>query len=166
MPSAEEIKKLESGSPGSKAAAFKAKDINGEQLSLSDFKGKKYVMIDFWASWCVPCRKGNPHLISVYNKYKEKGFEIIGVANDDNAVEAWKKAVAQDKIGIWKHVLSGYKRNASEAEKGEYINERYGIHTLPTKILIDKNGIIIGRYGGGGEDDAAMDKKLEEIFSK
>ncbi|SMD02034.1 TlpA disulfide reductase family protein [Pedobacter africanus] len=161
---AEEIKKLESGSPGSKAADFTAKDINGEQLSLSDFKGKKYVMIDFWASWCVPCRKGNPHLISVYHKYKEKGFEIIGVANDDNAVEAWKKAVEQDKIGIWKHVLSGYNRNASEAEKAAYINERYGIHTLPTKILIDKNGTIIGRYGGGGEDDAAMDKKLEEIF--
>ncbi|MDR6783164.1 thiol-disulfide isomerase/thioredoxin [Pedobacter africanus] len=163
---AEEIKKLESGSPGSKAAAFTAKDINGEQLSLSDFKGKKYVMIDFWASWCVPCRKGNPHLISVYNKYKEKGLEIIGVASDDNAVEAWKKAVEQDKIGIWKHVLSGYKRDASEAEKGTHISPRYGIHTLPTKILIDKNGIIIGRYGGGGEDDAAMDKKLEEIFGK
>lgn len=161
---AEEIKKLENGSPGSKAAEFTAKDINGEQLSLSDYKGKKYVLVDFWASWCVPCRKGNPHLIGLYHKYKDKGLEIIGVANDDNAVAAWKKAVEQDKIGIWKHVLSGYKRDATEAEKTAYINERYGIHTLPTKILIDKNGTIVGRYGGGGEDDAAMDKKLEEIF--
>lgn len=161
---AKEIKKLESGSPGSVAASFTAKDINGTELSLADFKGKKYVIIDFWASWCVPCRKGNPHLISLYNKYKEKGLEIIGVANDDSAVEAWKKAVEQDKIGIWKHVLSGYKRNGSEREKAEYLNERYGIHTLPTKILVDKNGLIVGRYGGGGEDENAMDKKLQEIF--
>ncbi|TKC04484.1 AhpC/TSA family protein [Pedobacter frigoris] len=160
----EEIRKLESGSPGSKAALFSAKDINGEQLSLSDFKGKKYVMLDFWASWCVPCRKGNPHLISLYKKYKDNGLEIIGVANDDSAVAAWKKAVEDDKIGIWRHVLSGYKREASESEKANYINERYGIHTLPTKILIDKDGVIVGRYGGGGEDDAAMDKKLAEIF--
>jgi thiol-disulfide isomerase/thioredoxin len=162
---AKEIEKLENGSPGSIAAMFTAKDINGEQLSLSDFKGKKYVMIDFWASWCVPCRKGNPHLISAYQKYKEKGFEIIGVANDDTAVEAWKKAVEQDKIGIWRHILSGYKRDAGEKEKSTYINEQYGIHSLPTKILVDKNGVIIGRYGGGGQDDAAMDKKLAEIFN-
>jgi len=114
----------------------------------------------------VPCRKGNPHLIALYNRYKESGLEIIGVANDDNAVDAWKRAVVQDKIGIWRHILSGYDRKASEQEKSEYINVRYGIHTLPTKILIDKNGIIIGRYGGGGEDDAAMEKKLAEVFSK
>nr|WP_226905000.1 AhpC/TSA family protein [Pedobacter schmidteae] len=162
---AEEIKKLENGSPGSKAATFSAKDINGEQLNLADFKGKKYVMLDFWASWCVPCRKGNPHLISIYNKYKDKGFEIIGIASDDTAVEAWKKAVAQDKIGIWKHMLSGYNSNATELEKSKFLNQRYGIHTLPTKILIDKEGTIIGRYGGGGEDDAAMDAKLAAIFN-
>lgn len=163
---AEEIQKLESGSPGSQAAYFSSKDINGEQLNLADYKGEKYVLLDFWASWCVPCRKGNPHLISVYNKYKEKGLEIIGVASDDNAVDAWKKAVEQDKIGIWKHVLSGLKRTPSGYDKSESIGEKYGIHTLPTKILIDKKGMIIGRFGGGGEDDEAMDKKLEEIFGK
>ncbi|TKC62054.1 hypothetical protein FBD94_07400 [Pedobacter hiemivivus] len=102
--------------------------------------------------------------MSVYNKYKEKGLEIIGVAGDDGAAAAWKKAVEQDKIGVWRHILSGYNRNASEEEKSQFINARYGIHTLPTKILIDKNGVIVGRYGGGGEDDAAMDKKLKEIF--
>ncbi|HMI05818.1 MAG TPA: TlpA disulfide reductase family protein, partial [Pedobacter sp.] len=162
----EEIKGLESGSPGSVASVFSVKDINGEPLSLSDFKGKKYVLIDFWASWCVPCRKGNPHLLSLYSKYKEKGFEVVGVSDDDSAPDAWKKAVAQDKIGVWKHVLRGLKRTAAGFDKSEDISAPYGIHSLPTKILIDKEGMIVGRYGGGGEGDEAMDKKLAELFDK
>lgn len=161
---AEEIMKLEMGSPGSKAPIFSSIDITGAPIGLTDFNGKKYVMLDFWASWCVPCRKGNPHLISLYNKYKDKGFEIIGVASDDTTPAAWRKAVEQDKIGIWKHVLSGLKRTATGYDRSSAIGEAYGIHTLPTKILIDLNGVIVGRYGGGGEDDAAMDKKMAEIF--
>lgn len=160
-----EILELESGSPGATAKVFSKNDINGERLSLSDYKGKKYVLIDFWASWCVPCRKGNPHLLSLYSKYKDKGLEIIGISDDDSNHAAWKKAVEQDKIGVWKHVLRGLKRTAKGYDKSEDITEGYGIHSLPTKILIDKNGIIIGRYGGGGENDEAMDKKMAEIFN-
>ncbi|WEK21629.1 MAG: TlpA disulfide reductase family protein [Candidatus Pedobacter colombiensis] len=159
-----EITELESGSPGSTAKVFSATDINGEKLSLSDFKGKKYVLIDFWASWCVPCRKGNPHLLSLYGKYKGKGLEIIGVAGDDSNPEAWKKAVEKDQIGVWKHVLSGLKMTDKGFDSSNDITKGYGIHSLPTKILIDKEGIIIGRYGGGGENDEAMDKKMAEIF--
>ncbi|MNE72996.1 Thiol-disulfide oxidoreductase ResA [compost metagenome] len=123
------------------------------------------MLLDFWASWCAPCRKGNPHLISLYSKYKDKGLEIIGISDDDSNLAAWKKAVEQDKIGIWKHVLRGLKRTSKGYDKSEDISEPYAIHSLPTKILVDKNGVIIGRYGGGGENDEAMDKKLAEIFN-
>ncbi|MBV7530677.1 TlpA disulfide reductase family protein [Chitinophaga sp. sic0106] len=160
-----ELDGLKMGSPGSVAHVFAKKDINGEPLSLADFKGK-YVLVDFWASWCVPCRKGNPHLKSLYAKYKEKGFEIIGISDDDRNDAAWKKAVNADGIGIWKHVLRGLdmeKRMANQPNPDD-ISDYYGIHSLPTKILIDPNGMIIGRYGGGGENDEAMDKKLASIF--
>lgn len=166
-----EIKKtldgLRMGSPGAKAHVFSSKELRGESLSLADYKGK-YVLVDFWASWCVPCRKGNPHLLSLYSRYKDKGFEIIGVSDDDGNHEAWQKAVEKDGIGVWKHVLRGLdmkKRLAGQKNESD-ISEYYGIHSLPTKILIDPNGIIIGRYGGGGENDEAMDKKFAEIFGE
>ncbi len=161
-----EIKNLISGSPGSMATNFSGLDINGKPLQLTDFKGK-YVLLDFWASWCVPCRKGNPHLLQLYSKYKKKGFEIIGVSDDDSNLPAWKKAVEKDGIGVWKHVLRGLKRTPEgEFDKSEDKSENYGIHTLPTKILIDPTGKIIGRYGGGGDNDEALDNKLTEIFGK
>jgi thiol-disulfide isomerase/thioredoxin len=161
----EELDGLRMGSPGATAFQFTSKELRGTDLKLADFRGK-YVLVDFWASWCVPCRKGNPHLLSLYSKYKGKGFEIIGVSDDDSNPEAWKKAVDQDKIDVWKHVLRGLKRVDGPAmfDRSSSISDRYGIHTLPTKILIDPNGIIIGRFGGGGENDEAMDKKLAEIF--
>jgi thiol-disulfide isomerase/thioredoxin/acylphosphatase len=160
-----EIEGLRMGSPGSIAHGFTKKDINGQDLSLSDFKGK-YVLVDFWASWCVPCRKGNPHLLSLYSKYKDKGFEIIGVSDDDSNHEAWKKAVAKDGIGVWKHVLRGLdmKKKMAGEENTNDLSDYYGIHSLPTKILINPEGVIVGRYGGGGENDEAMDKKLKEVF--
>ncbi len=161
-----ELQKLKAGSPGAEAFNFSATDINGNPLNLSDFKGK-YVMLDFWASWCVPCRAGNPHLKELYRLYKDKGFEIIGISDDDSRPEEWKKAVAKDGIGIWKHVLRGLDSKKARSGEGYGENEisgHYGIHTLPTKILIDPKGKIIGRYGGGGEDDDAMNKKLKEIF--
>ncbi|PRD52007.1 TlpA disulfide reductase family protein [Sphingobacterium gobiense] len=153
------------GSVGAKAPQFAGKELRGEQLRLSDYRGQ-YVLLDFWASWCVPCRKGNPHLLDLYASYKDKGFEIIGIASDDGKKEAWKKAVEDDQIGIWKHVLSGQDmEKRRRGEKNElYIGGQYGIATLPTKILIDPKGVIIGRYGSDGGTDDDLDRKLAEIF--
>lgn len=156
------IDKTSLGTVGTMAAQFSSNELRGGQINLADYKGK-YVLLDFWASWCVPCRKGNPHLISVYNQYKPKGFEIIGVADDDRAPEKWKKAVEDDKIGIWKHVLNGTKWKTGGGinfDSSNSILDKYNISTLPTKILIDPKGVIVGRYGS--DDD--LDKKLAEIY--
>lgn len=158
-----ELDKLKSGSPGSVATDISAIDIKGEQFELSDLRGQ-YVLVDFWASWCVPCRKGNPHLLDLYAKYKDKGFEILGVSDDDSRPEAWKKAVVKDQIGVWKHVLRGLERKGGEYVFDNDISDGYGISTLPTKILINPEGVIIGRYGSGGSKHEELDVKLKEIF--
>lgn len=156
-----EIEELRGGSPGSMAKNFSATDINGNKLALSDLKGK-YVLLDFWASWCVPCRKGNPHLKELYAKYKDKGIEFIGVSDDDRNPDAWRKAVEKDGLP-WKHVLRGLdmqKRMNGLANETE-ISDRFGISTLPTKILIDQTGMIIGRFG---EEEQGLNQLLQKIF--
>lgn len=146
---AAEIRLIVAASPGSKAADFKTTDINNKPLQLSSFRGR-VTLLDFWASWCVPCRISNPHLITLYNKYKGKGFTIIGVADDEREPAAWHKAVEKDKVGIWHHVLSGN------------LKHQFAIYSLPVKILIDRKGVIIGRYGSA--DEAALERKLAEIL--
>ncbi|HEY9258737.1 TlpA disulfide reductase family protein [Chitinophaga sp.] len=159
------LDQLRKGSPGNPATPFSTTDINGQPIRLSDYKGK-YVLLDFWASWCVPCRKGNPHLKELYATYQPKGLEIIGVASDDSSKDAWKKAVTQDGIGIWRQVLTGQEMDKvmKQLPNPKDIGENYGIQTLPTKVLIDPKGNIIGRYGADGSNDEEMNKKLKEIF--
>ena len=164
----EHIKKIEAGSPGAMAPVFTKTDIHGKPLSLADFKGK-YVMLDFWASWCVPCRKSNPHMIELYNKYKGKGFDVIGIADDDGKVAVWNAAVAKDNVGIWHNVLRGLKMDMimKHIANPDDLDQQYGIASIPTKILIGPDGKILGRYGdsyGGTEED--MDKMLASIFDK
>lgn len=158
-----EISKLKKGSPGAQAALFTAIDVEGNELKLESYRGK-YVLLDFWASWCVPCRKGNPHLKQLYAAYKAKGFEIIGISDDDSNVQAWREAIAKDQIGGWKHVLRGLKRVGNEFDRSKDLSENYGVHSLPTKILIDPSGRIIGRFVDGEEQDALMDKALAQVF--
>ncbi len=157
-----EISKRKIGVPGTMAAVFSTVDINGNKFSLADYKGK-YVLLDFWASWCVPCRKGNPHLKELYAKYNAKGFEVVGISDDDRDNAAWKKAVAQDGLP-WQHVLRGLKMVNGQFDRSTDINESFNISTLPTQILIDPTGKIIARYGDGGEDHAMLDSKLESLI--
>ena len=159
---AKEIEQLRWGSPGSIAKDFTATDVQGHQLSLSDYKGK-YVLLDFWASWCIPCRRGNPHLKELYAKYKNKGIEFIGIADDDQSEDKWKQAITKDGIGIWKHVLRGLKYKNKIYDMSNDISEKFGIHSLPTKILIDPKGKIIGRYS---EDEGPLDEMLKKIFGE
>lgn len=161
---AKEIRKIKAGSPGSVAPDFTTADLQGKPLRLSDFRGR-YVLLDFWASWCVPCRHGNPHLREVYQRYHDAGFDIISVSDDDNNHDAWKNAVAKDSIGVWHHVLRGldWSKIGQNIDNPYDISEQFGIHELPTKILIDPQGRIVGRYD---ETPGPLDAKLAEIFKK
>lgn len=146
-----DLEKRKKGAPGIAAPLFTSTDINGKECSLAALKGK-YVLLDFWGSWCQPCRKLNPHLKELYAQYAPKGFEVVGIAADDRTPDAWKKAVAQDGLP-WPQVLLGD------------IGKQYNIMEFPTQVLIDPAGTIITRYGGAdGEEHSALDKKLETVF--
>jgi thiol-disulfide isomerase/thioredoxin len=130
---------------------------------LASLVGKKYVLLDFWASWCVPCRQGNPHLKELYQKYKDD-LVVVCVSDDDSAPDKWRAAVEQDGLHDFYHVLRGLKRVPGGGfNRSGDIDELYGIRALPTKILIDNSGTIVARYGSNG---AALDARLEEIFGR
>jgi len=157
------IDEIENNSVGTKAKEFETSDIDGKKISLSDFKGK-YVLLDFWGSWCVPCRESTPHLIKLFKKYHESGLEIIGVAEEyDTSGIAWRAAVKKDETNIWYNVLSS-PLNIQKTKDSLSIVKKFGIYIFPTKILIDKTGVIVGRYSGT-DDEAALDKKLSELFN-
>jgi thiol-disulfide isomerase/thioredoxin len=160
------LSKKKDGATGSLAQLFITKDMNGAQVSLPDYKGK-YLLLDFWGSWCLPCRKNNAHLRDMYAKYQSRGFEIIGIADNDSNPAEWRKAIDKDGIGAWKQVLRGLdpvKFRADGKPQPADINNMYGIYSVPTQILVDPAGVIIGRYGGTEEDHNALDQKLAEVI--
>ncbi len=138
---------------GQPAIPFTQNDVNGKPFSLSDLKGK-YVLIDFWASWCVPCRKENPYVVAAYHQFKDKGFTVLGVSLDKaNAYDAWVKAIADDKLE-WTQV-SDLKFWDNEVAKA------YGVKSVPANFLINPEGKIIAK-GLRGE---RLSSKLAELLN-
>jgi peroxiredoxin len=117
---------------GHSASDISLPDSSGNIVHLSDLKGK-VVLVDFWASWCGPCRNNNPRLVRLYNKYRNQGLQILGVSIDNNS-EAWRKAVQQDKLE-WIQV------NDSKGWDGPAAIT-YDVNAIPASFLIDKEGIL------------------------
>ena len=137
---------------GKNAPYFEQQNPVGKIIKLSDFKGK-YLLIDFWASWCTPCRDENPNLVAAYRNYKMNGFEILGVSLDNSGqADRWKKAILDDGL-IWPQVsdLRGWDNQASKV---------YGVRSIPANYLIDPSGKIIAKDLRG----ELLNEKLAQIF--
>lgn len=145
-----QLDEMRSLSVGQTAPDFELPDPNGKPVKLSDLRGK-YVLIDFWAAWCKPCRQENPNVVKLYNQYKDKGFEVFGVSLD-RTKEDWLKAIQDDQL-TWTHVSDLKYFNSAAAEL-------YKIDAIPATYMIDPDGKIIAKDLRG----PSLENKLAELF--
>jgi len=136
---------------GAKAPDFSAPNPEGKELALNDVLGK-VTLVDFWAAWCKPCRAENPNVLAVYNKYHDKGLNIIGVSLDKTA-DAWKKAIADDGLP-WNHV-------SNVAYFNDPIAKLYNVNAIPAAFLLDENGVIVAKNLRG----PALEEKVAELLN-
>ena len=147
----QQIDNTKTGSVGSDALDFTQADVDGKDVSLSSYRGK-YVLVDFWASWCRPCREENPNVVRAYNKYKDKNFTVLGVSLDQSRAP-WLKAIKTDNL-VWTQVsdLKGW-NNAAAA--------KYNIQSIPQNFLIDPSGKIIAKNLRGVDLDSRLNELLK-----
>ncbi|MGI4021782.1 MAG: redoxin domain-containing protein [Janthinobacterium lividum] len=147
------LEKLQATAIGSIAPDFTQNDPLGKPISLSSFKGK-YVLVDFWASWCGPCRQENPNVVKVYNQYKAKNFTVLGVSLDkQEGKAAWLQAIKDDGL-TWNHV-SDLKFWNNE------VAALYGVRSIPGNFLIDPNGKIVAKDLRGDDLEQTLAKLLK-----
>lgn len=149
----ERVVQLKRVAVGQKAPDFTMNDVNGNPVTLSSKIGSKLLLIDFWAAWCGPCRKENPHIVKVYNEFNKKGFDIFGVSLDQKK-EDWVKAIADDKL-TWTHVSDLQYWSSSAAKT-------YAVSAIPASFLLDETGTIIAKNLRG--DD--LYNKVKEVLER
>lgn len=139
---------------GSKAPSFKAPNPQGEEIALNDILGK-VTLVDFWAAWCKPCRVENPNIVKVYNKYHDKGFNIIGVSLDRaGQKDKWMKAIEEDNL-TWNHVSNLQFWN-------DPVAKLYNVRSIPAAFILDKDGVIVATNLRGD----ALEAKVKELIEK
>jgi peroxiredoxin len=149
----ERLEVMKSVAIGQKAPDFTMNDPEGKPVSLYSKVGSKLLLIDFWASWCNPCRQENPNVVKVYKEFHKKGFDVFGVSLDQKR-DDWVSAIASDKL-TWTHV-SDLKYWGNEAAR------LYAVNSIPSNFLLDQNGTIIGRNLRGAD----LYNKVKEILDK